>query len=1043
MEDALVMICMQEPRRLCPHETVLLLPWATAEPTWLWLTPRVLPLSVRSSAAVAKKVDEDDIRTSMAQYYQHSRLAHKRTSDHVAMTAPYWDFGGIGMVVTISIPLYTSAGKLWGVAGVDISMGDLVLPVKGTRYGMQGYSFLMDTSRGSALSHPLVPSLAGKSPPIFFAVDLESNKDFKNSVLPKVMQSEGVVTGEVPSGLVQLTMSHGGTTDGMTFKYNQAATYHYKTLDDLPICVIVVLVDGDESWRFDPRVSGADTHATAQGLNGKSRYGQQVNLLTASKGITSPAVCSDKAYSDDGFRQVMRMDTPTVTLAASAFTHPQGYLELKETLDTTHSVEEYLNGAAGIEFSFASMLGNKQLAYDAYGTSYLNDAFRKSFAENDWNIGIYIGTPTGQFRVYPGGVRKKDYNPVVRPWYKRALAYPGKAVLSAPYTDAAGAGTVVTLSQTIHARGGSAGASGARGRIVGVVGLDFKLDHVQNLLMSGSAPGIDPRHCAIIDDSLKVVVTDMPSWQPSACSGLANRWDKCFDPTSPCWKKVLAHRSRLSVCDILGDNVAQEHYALEETSETAADSLKNNDIAVKRIPGTNTFLVHATATAAGIDPILTKALDFRGDCTAMFKGMPPRKSGATPLCAAAAAVPIITPPQLDESARASIAVCQTRGQGTVSDLVCGSGGKAKVEAATTAVGGADVAATTAPNTAPTAASNPEKVAADSAVVEKEIASIKEALVYKKCVNARSRRAAHLSGDCAALKKLLEAEEAKLTTGTQTAPLGPSGQSFLQTGGSAPANAFYCIASKPRLFAVTNKDDCAAQVGVLNKVLATCPTSTGELVCDSTIVKGATVLSDVSTCGQSAAAINAAVRAYRGSDNGGGTVECMFDKYPLDSTDCEATAATLNEVVEAFDAGQFEECKLTRPCPNGQALASKGNNTCRACGVGHAFEGDPPVCHSCQTAEQTTEWTIQGYTGSCAVSTCPLVATTNTTTQPARTHTLSALWFLDQRAVAGSGGHPAMPRCFTLHRRHDCCRFRAADKVDARSDAHHTSRKGHT
>jgi len=476
-------------------------------------------------ARFARRVDEDDIRTSMAAYYQHPSLAHSDGGGsglHVAMTAPYWDFSGIGLVVTISIPLYDQAGKLWGVAGVDVSMGDLVLPVKGMRYGMQGYSFLMDTSRGSALSHPLVPSSSGESQPVFYVDDLESNRDFKESVLPRVMRTQkkartgarraahlahgseaanctatgdrgkgckydpysttttgfgpgtppqgttGVLTsgeaGEVQSGLVQLTMSHGGTTDGMTFKYDQQATYHFKTLDDLPIAVVVVLFDGDDTFRFDPRVPGADSHATAIELNGRTQYGQRVNLLASSTGLTSPAVCSMAQTDANAVLQVMRMDTTTVNLAAPAFTHPQGYLELKETLDTTRSVEEYLNGNMGVEFSFAGKLSNEQLAFDAYGTSYLDIVFKKSFDDHDWNIGIYIGTATGEFRKFPGGVHKKDYDPVVRPWYKRAIAYPGKAVLSAPYTDASGAGTVVTLSKTIHARGGTPDAPGGGAR---------------------------------------------------------------------------------------------------------------------------------------------------------------------------------------------------------------------------------------------------------------------------------------------------------------------------------------------------------------------------------------------------------------------------------------------------------------------------------------------------------------------------------------------------------------------------------------------------
>ena len=154
----------------------------------------IVQMNTGDNSSVAKKVDETDIRTSMASYYQHPSLAHSNSDSeglHVAMTAPYWDFSGIGLVVTISIPLYDGSGKLWGVAGVDISMGDLVLPVKGMRYGVQGYSFLMDTSRGSALAHPLVPSSTGENQPVFYVEDLESNRDFKESVLPRVMRTQG------------------------------------------------------------------------------------------------------------------------------------------------------------------------------------------------------------------------------------------------------------------------------------------------------------------------------------------------------------------------------------------------------------------------------------------------------------------------------------------------------------------------------------------------------------------------------------------------------------------------------------------------------------------------------------------------------------------------------------------------------------------------------------------------------------------------------------------------------------------------------------
>ena len=52
--------------------------------------------------------------------------------------------------------------------------------------------------------------------------------------------------------------------------------------------------------------------------------------------------------------------------------------------------------------------------------------------------------------MYPGTMLHKAYDPARRPWYQRALQYPGRVVVTAPYLDTGGAGYVVTLSHTIY-----------------------------------------------------------------------------------------------------------------------------------------------------------------------------------------------------------------------------------------------------------------------------------------------------------------------------------------------------------------------------------------------------------------------------------------------------------------------------------------------------------------------------------------------------------------------------------------------------------------
>ena len=102
--------------------------------------------------AEAKEVNDADIRTSMAKYYQHPSLAHKPGAAHVAMSAPYIDSSGLGLVVTLSLPLYDEeTKKLWGVAGIDITLSDMIMPVKGMRYGNHGYGEIPGPTRGRLL----------------------------------------------------------------------------------------------------------------------------------------------------------------------------------------------------------------------------------------------------------------------------------------------------------------------------------------------------------------------------------------------------------------------------------------------------------------------------------------------------------------------------------------------------------------------------------------------------------------------------------------------------------------------------------------------------------------------------------------------------------------------------------------------------------------------------------------------------------------------------------------------------------------------------
>jgi len=84
--------------------------------------------------------------------------------------------------------------------------------------------------------------------------------------------------------------------------------------------------------------------------------------------------------------------------------------------------------------------------------------------------------------MYPGSSVDHHYDPTRRPWYTRALEFPGRVVLSTPYLDVGGAGYIITLSHTIY-EGQSAALHSPSDTVAAVLGLDVTLGYVYRLVL--------------------------------------------------------------------------------------------------------------------------------------------------------------------------------------------------------------------------------------------------------------------------------------------------------------------------------------------------------------------------------------------------------------------------------------------------------------------------------------------------------------------------------------------------------------------------------
>uniref|UniRef100_H2ZMZ9 Cache domain-containing protein n=1 Tax=Ciona savignyi TaxID=51511 RepID=H2ZMZ9_CIOSA len=135
-----------------------------------------------------KVIETKNLRSAMGSYYSFF-AKHKSSSEashaaaEVVWSVPYYDVGGLGLVVTAAAPVVVN-DKLVGVVGVDLTMHELIADV--TYFSVaanMGYAFLLDIF-GKVMMHPLLPSPAAVSDdPVITGVEaFERSPDVLNFI---------------------------------------------------------------------------------------------------------------------------------------------------------------------------------------------------------------------------------------------------------------------------------------------------------------------------------------------------------------------------------------------------------------------------------------------------------------------------------------------------------------------------------------------------------------------------------------------------------------------------------------------------------------------------------------------------------------------------------------------------------------------------------------------------------------------------------------------------------------------------------------------
>lgn len=88
---------------------------------------------------------------------------------------------------------------------------------------------------------------------------------------------------------------------------------------------------------------------------------------------------------------------------------------------------------------------------------------------------------SGVVEIFPGTSLESGLDPKRRVWHTKALEHPGKIVLTGPYLDAAGAGYVLTLSQTIF-EGRRAALHGPSDPVVAIASMDITMGYLARII---------------------------------------------------------------------------------------------------------------------------------------------------------------------------------------------------------------------------------------------------------------------------------------------------------------------------------------------------------------------------------------------------------------------------------------------------------------------------------------------------------------------------------------------------------------------------------
>lgn len=482
----------------------------------------------------------------------------------IVISLPYWDSVGKSTVVSISRSCFHQ-GHLIGMVGIDIHLAEVVEDMMYFSIPQKIRAFVVDPE-GNTITHPLFsrPLFSSEQPMNTDISYLEDQPGFE-------LIKENILKFE--SGKEQLTSEDTDYLDNISTSISRpkSTVYTWRRVPGMPyILCLVAQVDPNQIQMLKQASLPPYSEVTYH----------RFDLLPA------PNMCQH-------LKQLASVDRSGLYLSPSSFQSPFQYLSQHETKRNVQSYMAYLTDRTKL---IANPGLKNFVRNDVAVLDRITSKWKEKFQNSDiskYIIRRYITTTSGTFLLHPGAVMDRLYDPTKRSWFVRALEYPGRVVITAPYLDMGGAGYIVTLSHTIY-EGKPAALHSSSDNVMAVMGIDFTLSYFYKLLLEFMPSCKKDRMVCFLLDDKGYLIAHPGLIEPNGKGPVEQQHITHKEPLVA--NDILNHKGFVTknVCNSYGDRTIQRYYQFNSSLDKVLSNYVHGEhcsrYQIMSLPGTNVFL---------------------------------------------------------------------------------------------------------------------------------------------------------------------------------------------------------------------------------------------------------------------------------------------------------------------------------------------------------------------------------------------------------------------------------------------------------------------